>query len=86
MHILSHGEAGAIDLGGTTLDSDTLAANADLVQSWGSALTDSADIMIYGCNLAANAAGQALVDSLAELTGADVAASDDLTGNAATRR
>ena len=83
VHILSHGEAGAIDLGGTVLDGDTLAANAELVQSWGSALTDSADIMIYGCNLAATENGQALVDSLAELTGADVAASDDLTGNAA---
>ncbi|MGB5539518.1 MAG: DUF2341 domain-containing protein [Gammaproteobacteria bacterium] len=82
VHILSHGEAGAIDLGGTMLDGETLATNVDLVQSWGSALTDSADIMIYGCNLAANEAGQALIDSLAELTGADVAASDDLTGNA----
>ncbi|HUT40604.1 MAG TPA: DUF4347 domain-containing protein, partial [Gammaproteobacteria bacterium] len=82
VHILSHGEAGAIDLGGSMLDGDALAANADLVRSWGGALTDSADIMIYGCNLAGSAEGQLLVNSLATLTGADVAASDDLTGNA----
>ena len=82
VHILSHGEAGAIDLGGATLDSTTLASGAERVKAWGGALTDNADIMIYGCNLAANEAGQTLIDSLAELTGADVAASDDLTGSA----
>jgi hypothetical protein len=36
---------------------------------------------IYGCNLAASEDGKALVDSLARLTGTDVAASDDLTGS-----
>ena len=82
IHILSHGSEGSIDLGGGTLDTDTLAANADLVASWGSAFTADADILIYGCDLAANEAGQSLVNRLASLTGADVAASDDLTGSA----
>ncbi|MEA2093631.1 MAG: DUF4347 domain-containing protein [Pseudomonadota bacterium] len=82
LHILSHGTEGTIDMGGATLDNDTLAANADLVRSWGSAFTENADILIYGCNLAANEAGQSLVNNLATLTGADVAASNDLTGNA----
>ena len=83
IHILSHGSEGAIDLGGGTLDNDTLAANAELIASWGSAFTDNADILIYGCDLAASEEGELLVNSLAALTGADVAASDDLTGNAA---
>jgi hypothetical protein len=82
IHILSHGSDGAIDLGGATLDNETLAANAELVRSWGSAFTENADILIYGCNLAATEAGETLVKNLASLTGADVAASDDLTGNA----
>ena len=82
IHILSHGSEGAIDLGGGTLDSDTLAANADLVRSWGNAFTESGDILIYGCDLAASEAGQSLVNNIASLTGADVAASNDLTGNA----
>ncbi|MGB5717329.1 MAG: DUF4347 domain-containing protein, partial [Gammaproteobacteria bacterium] len=82
VHILSHGTEAAIDLGGSTLDSDALAANAERVSSWGSAFTDDGDILIYGCNLAATSEGQMLVNSIATLTGADVAASDDLTGNA----
>ena len=82
IHILSHGTEGAIDLGGGTLDTDTLAANAELIGSWGSAFSADADILIYGCNLAANEAGQSLVNRLAGLTGADVAASEDLTGSA----
>ena len=82
IHLLSHGSEGAIDLGSTTLDTDTLAANADQVRSWGSALTDNGDILIYGCNLAATTEGQSLVNTMADLTGADVAASEDLTGSA----
>ena len=39
------------------------------------------DVLIYGCNLAESADGAALVNSLSKITGADVAASDDLTGN-----
>ena len=82
VHILSHGTEAAIDLGGSTLDSDALAANAERVSSWGSAFTEDGDILIYGCDLAATSEGQLLVNSIATLTGADVAASDDLTGNA----
>ena len=38
-------------------------------------------MLIYGCNLAGDAEGQLLVESLAELTGADVAASANDTGS-----
>ena len=40
------------------------------------------DLLIYGCDLAATERGEQFVDSLARLTGADVAASDDPTGHA----
>ena len=36
--------------------------------------------MVYGCDLAAGAQGQALLQGLQQLTGADVAASIDATG------
>ena len=83
VHILSHGTEGAIDLGGSQLDAGTLAANADTIRGWSNAFAESGDLLIYGCNLAATAEGKILVNSLSTLTGADVAASDDLTGNAA---
>ena len=83
VHILSHGADGAIDLGGSQLDADTVAANAEEISSWSNAFSETADFLIYGCELAATSQGQMLVNSLATLTGTDVAASDDLTGNAA---
>jgi len=53
------------------------------VKKWGEALTGSGDILFYGCDLAATAQGQSLMQAVARLTGADVAASEDPTGAAA---
>ena len=58
-------------------------ARAAQIASWGDALSADADVLLYGCDVAASADGRALVGGLAQLTGADVAASDDLTGAAA---
>ena len=81
IHLISHGGAGEIKLGSEAIDLDALQRSGDLVRSWGDALSADGDILIYGCNLAASETGEALVDTLASLTGADVAASDDLTGH-----
>jgi Domain of unknown function (DUF4347)/Bacterial Ig domain/Bacterial cadherin-like domain len=83
VHIISHGEAGAVQLGHARLDFVSLAARAAQIKGWGQALGADADLFIYGCNVAATAEGRSLVDALARLTGADVAASDDFTGTAA---
>ena len=82
VHFVSHGTDGAVQLGATWLDAKTLGANTDAVAGWGASLKEDADILFYGCDLAATARGRALVDWLAELTKADVAASTDATGNA----
>ncbi|RZV51533.1 MAG: DUF4347 domain-containing protein, partial [Pseudomonadales bacterium] len=82
IHLVSHGEAGAIALGNGVLDAEGIVASNEALITWGSALSEGADLMIYGCNLAASDAGQAMLASLATVTGADVAASDDLTGAA----
>ncbi|MGB5741214.1 MAG: DUF4347 domain-containing protein, partial [Sedimenticolaceae bacterium] len=81
IHLISHGSDGTIQLGSDTLDAVSLDHKEDFVATWGAALGSEGDILIYGCNLAASESGEALVDALAELTGADVAASDDLTGH-----
>ena len=83
VHIVSHGEAGALQIGTTRLDFSTLLADATTVSRWRLALNEGADLLLYGCDLAANEDGRSLVDALARLTGADVAASIDATGNAA---
>ena len=82
IHVISHGQDGALQLGNTWLEAATLQDNADALQRWGSALSADGDILIYGCDLAESADGQAFVAALSALTGADVAASDDLTGAA----
>ena len=83
VHIISHGSDGQVQLGSGALDAAALAANSQSVNDWGNALSLDADLLLYGCNLAASEAGQSLVTTLAGLTGADVAASDDLTGSVA---
>ncbi|ASJ75285.1 DUF4347 domain-containing protein [Granulosicoccus antarcticus] len=82
VHIISHGAAGQVQLGSSTLSSSNVDSYDDQLNDWGAALAESGDILIYGCDLANDAEGQALVDVISTLTGADVAASVDQTGNA----
>ncbi|HFD86599.1 MAG TPA: DUF4347 domain-containing protein, partial [Gammaproteobacteria bacterium] len=82
IHIISHANNGRITLGSSNLSIGNIDDYRTTLASWGNALTDNGDILIYGCNLAASENGVNLVDQLANLTRADVAASDDLTGNA----
>jgi len=85
IHIISHGADGSFALGADWLDNNDLLANSDSISTWGDSLSEDADILLYGCNIAVDADGQTLTGTLAELTGTDVAASDDLTGNAALK-
>ncbi|HEY7759918.1 MAG TPA: DUF2341 domain-containing protein, partial [Burkholderiales bacterium] len=82
LHIISHGADGSIQLGKTSLTFDSLLKNASQIKRWGQALTQEADLLIYGCDVAASAEGKSLIQALSRLTGADVAASDDATGAA----
>ncbi|MBT8150545.1 MAG: DUF4347 domain-containing protein [Gammaproteobacteria bacterium] len=58
IHLVSHGEAGAIALGNGVLDAEGIVASNEALITWGSALSEGADLMIYGCNLAASDAGK----------------------------
>ena len=82
VHIISHGSDGNVQLGNSQLDLDSLLANTDAITNWGDAFSEDGDLLFYGCELAATEDGKALINNVAELTGADVAASDDLTGSA----
>jgi len=83
VHIISHGSDAAVYLGRSVLDLQSVEARAGELAAWSSALTADADVLIYGCDVAQSGAGQALVERLAVLTGADVAASTNLTGTTA---
>ena len=79
IHIISHGSAGQVSLGNTQVSAENLLSHQTSLKTWANALTEDADILIYGCDV-----GQDLnfVQNLSEISGADVAASNDLTGNA----
>ncbi len=82
IHILSHGSDGSLSLGSTALNNANLALYKQALQQIGAALTAGGDISLYGCDVAKSATGLRFINRLAHLTGADVAASDDATGNA----
>ncbi|HCV32602.1 MAG TPA: hypothetical protein DGO89_22075 [Microcoleaceae bacterium UBA9251] len=82
VHILSHGSPGSVTLGTEALNSNNLENFSPQIKQWGNALTQNADILLYGCEVAAGETGQNFLKRLSEITGADIAASANLTGSA----
>ncbi len=80
IHIISHGDPGEIQLGNVRLNQGSVLENADAVSRWGMALNNGGDILLYGCDVAGTDTGRSFVNQLAQLTGADLNASTDLTG------
>ncbi|MFK7769637.1 MAG: VCBS domain-containing protein, partial [Mariniblastus sp.] len=84
IHIVSHGSDARLSLGSSIVGQEELAGQytSELVRI-GQSLSESGDILIYGCDLASSSAGEAFISELSQITNADVAASDDITGAAA---
>ena len=83
VQIISHGGEGSLSLASTQLNSANLNSYSSQLQQWGQSLTTTGDILLYGCDVAGGVIGKAFVQQISQLTGADVAASDDWTGSAA---
>ena len=81
LHIITHGSVGSLDFASNSLNKDNISSYTNDLQVWGSSLNANADIFLYGCNIAAGEAGVNFVHKLSEITGADVVASNDLTGS-----
>jgi len=80
VEIIAHGNSGDLWLGSTYLSSTNVAARADVLARIGNDMNVGGDILIYACNTAEGATGIGFVDSLAQYTGRDIAASDNRTG------
>ena len=80
LHIIGHGSAGQILFGNAFLNNDTITNYQATLASIGQSLTTSGDILFYGCNVASTEQGEILIKKISEITKADIAASDDLTG------
>jgi len=81
LHLISHGDDGSVQLANSRLDLAALSLYENELTGWRDALAPGADILIYGCDVAGSD-GEAFLHSFADMTGADIAASDDLTGSA----
>ncbi|MBD2198648.1 MULTISPECIES: DUF4347 domain-containing protein [Calothrix] len=81
IHIVTHASDSNLQLGSTDLNSQTLTNYESNIAAWGNSLSEDGDILFYGCNLTASDEGVNLVKHLAEITKADIAASNDLTGS-----
>jgi len=81
VHLISHGESGQIYLGNSVVSNDTLIQFSAQISEWGNAFTRAGDLLIYGCNVTESEEGQTWLTRLSELTGIDIAASNDLSGH-----
>ena len=81
IHIVSQGDAGRVQLGSTLLSMDNLDRYRGAISAWQYSMSDKADVLFYGCHLAASGNGQTLLSELSELTQTNVAASEELSGN-----
>lgn len=84
IHLVGHGASGLLQLGEVTVDAAYLKANAAALGEIGAALTEDGDILVYGCETGAGSAGADFLNTLGEASGADVAASTDPSGGAAS--
>ncbi|MCP4707603.1 MAG: DUF4347 domain-containing protein, partial [Planctomycetes bacterium] len=83
IHIVSHGEPGKVFLGNSVLSEHSTVIYQDALHRIGQSMAENGDILLYGCHIASGGAGARFLDVLADATGADVTASDDLTANLA---
>lgn len=81
VHLVSYGDAGQLFLGDTQLNIDHLTQYADVLAGWNDFLTEDADLLLYGCDIASSEEGMAFVEEFSQLTNADVLASNDTTGS-----
>ena len=80
VHVLAHGSAGQLWVGSSVLDASALQAHSNTLAALGRGLTADGDVLVYACDLAQGDTGLQFVNTLAALTGADVAASNNRTG------
>ncbi len=80
IHVVSHASPGALQLGSSRITAESLHAELGTMQALRASVREGADLLFYGCDLAANADGGALLDIVRSGTGMDVAASSNLTG------
>ncbi len=81
IHLVTHGTDGGLQLGTDLLTTANLDDFSDQFAQWQLNLTDDADLLLYGCQVASTTDGQQFTQELSQLLSVDIAASEDWTGS-----
>ena len=81
IHVYSHGDIGSLNIGNTVYDNTNISNYKIELENIGKSLSSTGDILLYGCNVGQDEVGKNFINQIAQFSQADVAASDDLTGN-----
>ncbi|NJR25899.1 MAG: DUF4347 domain-containing protein, partial [Richelia sp. CSU_2_1] len=82
IHIISHGSPASLQLGAIDLNLTNLKKYGKQLQQWARSLAENAEILLYGCEVAAGDAGAEFVQQISQLTRAKIAASSGPIGSA----
>ena len=81
VHILGHGSDARLELGDVILSSESVASGNAFLDALGDSLNPTAEVYLYGCEVAATTTGKQFVSQLADVLKRPVFASVDVTGN-----
>ena len=80
IHLISHGNSGAVLFGNKTIDQDYVSQHTKQLSSWSNSLKEDGKILLYGCDISKGEKGKRFINTLAGLTGADIHASNNKSG------
>ncbi|HEY6527428.1 MAG TPA: Ig-like domain-containing protein, partial [Cellvibrionaceae bacterium] len=80
VHIVSHAQQGVLLLGNSRISAENFKADIKAFSAMNNAMQENADLLLYGCDLAATAAGEDILSVIKNNTHVDVAASNNVTG------
>ncbi|MEG4851903.1 DUF4347 domain-containing protein, partial [Microcoleus sp. B5-D4] len=83
IQIVAHGASASVEIGRAELNIHNIETYSSQLQQWGKALNETGSILLLSCNTGAGESGLNFIQKLSEITGANVAASNNLTGSAA---
>jgi hypothetical protein len=81
LHVLSHGAPGRLEFASGVVAESDVEASRETLSSWFAGI-ERPEIILYGCDVAADEEGRSFIETLARHTGARISASDDPTGAA----
>jgi large repetitive protein len=81
VHLLSHGEPGALLMGGARIDLASLPKYRHVLETISNAMREDGQCLLYGCEVASGATGRLFVETLAQQTGLRVSAASHKIGS-----